>query len=348
MKAHALALVLGSVVVCGQVDRPRLTGWGGGRAEEVVPKAAAVGFSDLVVHHENAANFARFIELGREHGIGIYAWLYLGDIPAWRKAFPGVEPPLQEMSEAENAVLKRIQEDKTPGKSGYQFGGEPVWEVEVLETPLLCLHDPRVLEAFKKQVDEMLGVPGVKGVAFDYIGYRNYRCCLCPTSRALLEEYRKKHPELSREVSLERFSRETLVDFSNRLAAHVRQTKPEAQAITHVYPVYLPEPLYGNLLDVDECAQTAAWYFEPFWSREKIVAYSREIATGANRHHPRTRGAALIGCGKFPAKSAERLTAELQAILDGGCTRVHVCSLNAVLNDPAAAGVFRRFFGKPE
>jgi hypothetical protein len=38
-----------------------LTGWGGGKAEDVVPRAAEVGFSELVVHHDDAANFARFI-----------------------------------------------------------------------------------------------------------------------------------------------------------------------------------------------------------------------------------------------------------------------------------------------
>ena len=331
-----------------RADQRVLTGWGGGKAENVVPKAAEAGFSELVVHHEDTANFAAFIGLGRQHGIGIYAWLYLGDLPAWRNAFPDADPPLQAMSPDEQEALKRLQADKTPGKSRYQFGGEPVNDREVLETPLLCFHDPRVTEAFKKQVVEMLRFPGVKGVAFDYLGYQNYRCCLCPTSQEQFAVYRKQHPELSSEQSLQRFSLETLVDFNNRLSAYVRTVNPDAQVIAHVYPVFLAEPLYGNRLDLDVCAQTAAWYFEPFWSAEKIRRYSRIIAQEANRYHPRPRGAALIGFAKYPVKSGGHLAAELQAILDGGCSRVHVCSLNDVLDTPEAASVFRGFFGRPK
>ncbi len=111
------------------------------------------------MHHEDAANFAKFIELGKQYGIDIYAWLFLGDIPAWKKAFPDADPPLQVMSAAEEGVLKKTQADKTPSKSHYQYGGEPVNEIEVLETPFaLTFHDPRVTEAFKKQIDEMLSV----------------------------------------------------------------------------------------------------------------------------------------------------------------------------------------------
>ncbi|OGV66633.1 MAG: hypothetical protein A3K19_03855 [Lentisphaerae bacterium RIFOXYB12_FULL_65_16] len=351
MALVAGALLAATPALAQQTGERVLTGWGGGKAEDVVPKAAEVGFSELVVHHENAANFATFIELGKQHGIGVYAWVYLGDIPAWEKAFPDTEPPLQIMSPAEQEALKKLQADKTPGKSRYQFGGEPVNELEVLETPLLCFHDPRVIEAFKKQIDEMLAVAGVRGVAFDYFGYRNYRCCLCPTSRKLLETYQAQHPGLAPDVALQGFSLDTLVDFNNRLAAYAYSVKPEAKVITHVYPVYLPEPLYGNRLNLNACGQTAAWFFEPFWSVDKIKAYSQTIAQEANRYHTRPRGAALIGYyntpANFPVKSPERLRAELQAILDGGCSRVHVCSFNDVLKTPDAADVFRSFFGKP-
>ena len=331
----------------GNAEPRLLTGWGGGKAEDVVAKAADTGYKELVVHHEEAANFTHFIELGKARGIGIYAWLFLGDIGAWKKAFPTDPPPLQVMNAAENEVLQRLKADKPPDKGGYQGGGEPVLDLEVLETPLLCFHDPRVLDAFKKQVDEMLAFPDVKGVAFDYIGYQNYRCCRCPLSQAQLAEYQKQHPELSRELALEHFSLETLVDFNNRLAAYVRTVKPAAQVITHVYPVYLPEPLYGNRLDLDVCCQTAAWFFEPFWSVDKIKAYSQIIARDANRYFPRQKGAALLGYSKYPVKDAARLTLELEAIFAGGCSRVQVCSFNETLNNPEATAVFRRYFAPP-
>jgi hypothetical protein len=339
----------GVSVVAGAADERVLTGWGGGKADEVVPKAAAVGFDELVVHHENAANFARMIELGKQHGIEVYAWMYLGDIPAWKKAFPDAEPPCQEMNAEEREVLDRIEADKTPGKSGYQYGGEPVNGLEVLTTPLLCFHDPRVLEAFKKQADEMLAVPGIAGIAFDYFGYRNYRCCHCPVSQEKLAVYRAAHPGLPAEESLARFSLDSLVAFNNALSAYIYSVNPDAKVITHVYPVYLPEPLYGNRLDLDVCGQTAAWFFEPFWDLEKITECARVIAGDANAYYPRPKGAALIGYynkpGRFPVKSPERLSEEIQAILAGGCKRIHVCSFGDVLSTPEAAAVFKRFFG---
>jgi len=46
----------------------------------------------------------------------------------------------------------------------------------------------------------------------------------------------------------------------------------------------------------------------------------------------------------YPVKSPERLTKELQAILDGRGDRVQVCSLNDVLNDPPTRQVFQRLF----
>jgi hypothetical protein len=52
--------------------------------------------------------------------------------------------------------------------------------------------------------------------------------------------------------------------------------------------------------------------------------------------------ALTVPCGK----SKERLTGELQAILDGGCTRVQVCSFMDVIDNPEASAVFHSFFGK--
>ena len=328
----------------------QLTGWGGGKAEDVVSKAAETGFTELVVHHEKHENFTNFIKLGKQHGIGIYAWLFLGDIPAWEKAFPNLKPPLQVMNAAENKALERIQSDKTFGKSQYQSGGEPVNKIEVLTTPLLCLHDPRVLEAFKQQINEMLSVPGVKGVAFDYIGYQNYRCCYCEHSMKLFNKWNKNKPGVPYEQNLEMFSLETLVRFNNELTGYARSINPKAKIITHVYPVFLPEPLYGNRLDVDVCGQTAAWFFKPFWSYDKITKYSRVIFGEEKKYFPNSEGSAMNGIfsrsKKHAAKSPERIRKELQAILDGGGDRVQVCSMNDVLKDENIKKVFKNFFRK--
>ena len=279
-------------------------------------------------------------------GVEIFGQVVLSNLKAWKLVYADEPPPLQVMSDAENERWKLIVADKSPGKSGYQYGGEPTAEVEVLQSKLLCFHDPRVVELCKKQIDEILAFPGVGGVAFDFFGYQNYHCCYCPASLAQLAKFRELHPELSPQQAEQRFSLETLVDFNNQLSAHAHAQRPTCKVITHVYPVFLPEPLYGNRLNVDVCAQTAAWFFEPFWSLEKIRNYSRIISKDANRYFPRPIGAALIGYEKYPVKSPERIREELQAIIDGGCTHVHACDSQRVINNPDVAAVFQSYFGK--
>ena len=330
-----------------------LTGWGGGDPDVIVPKAAAVGFSEIVAPSSVSCDLDRlrkWVTNGEKYGQGIYAWIFLGDLNAWKRAYPTNAPPLQVMNAAEQQVLNLSKTDKSLDCSGNQEGGEPVNPVEVLDSPLLCFHDPRVESCFTNQIYAILQIPGIKGIALDYFGYQNYRCCHCPYSLKAFDDYRSRHPELSREVALERFSLDTLVSINNRLADYVRTVLPDAKVINHVYPVFLAEPLYGNRLDMDVCGQTAAWFFAPFWDINKIEAYSRVISEQANRYYTRPRGAALIGYFNKPEqytpKSATRVEAELQAIFKGGCTRVQVCSMNDVLDTPEVAAVFKKYFCK--
>jgi hypothetical protein len=168
---------------------------------------------------------------------------------------------------------------------------------------------------------------------------------------AAFETWQRQHPAPASDQPLEQFSLETLVEFNNTLARYARALRPGAKVQCHVYPVFLPEPLYGNRLDVDYCGQTAAWYFEPLWSLQKTRDYARVIFGQEKKHFARAEGVALVGVYDrpelFPVKGPERLAQELQAILDGGGDRVQVCSLNDVLKDEATREVFRRFFKKP-
>ncbi|MFZ2641272.1 MAG: hypothetical protein WA117_09775 [Verrucomicrobiia bacterium] len=329
----------------------QLTGWGGGKPDEIVPQAAEVGFNEIIVWNQSPDYLAQLVEVGKRHNIGIYSSIFLSDVKGWMKRRAGIAPPLQEMNAQENAALERIHADTSKGKSNYQYGGEPVQSVEVLTYPMLCFHVPAVLEFFKEQIRDVLAVPGLKGIAFDFFGYRNYRCCRCKESQAAFVEWRKQHPDLEPGKALERFSLETLVNFTNTLADYARSVRREAKVACHIYPVFIPEPLYGNRLNVDYCGQTAAWYFDPLWSREKIRDYSRVIFGQEKKHFPKAEGVALVGVYTrpklYPVKGPERLTLELQAILDGGGDKVQVCSLNDVLNDKDTREVFKRFFKRP-
>jgi hypothetical protein len=335
----------------GAAPQPRFTqlvGWGGGDPATIVPAAADVGFTDIVVWRQDHDYLTQLVEQAQRHGIGVYVSLYLGDVKDWAKRYPDVPPPMQEIDATEQAAVARIEAALEAKTSDYQYGGEPVSdELEVFTNELLCFHDPRVVEFFQAQIRDILAVPGITGIAFDFFGYRNYRCCRCPRSMDLLDEYRQAHPDLPEAEALQRFSLDTLVAVQNDLATYARTLKPQVKVTGHVYPVYLPEPLYGNRLNWDTCGQTAAWFFEPFWTERKIRSYSRAIAHQAKRYWANAEGAALIGVyvrpGRYPVKGPERIERELRAILDGGTRRVQVCSLNDVLDDPATREVFRKF-----
>ncbi len=351
----AIALVALSLPMASPgEDRPgfiQLMGWGGGKPSEIVPAAADVGFTDLIVWSNESDYLQELVAEGRKHGIGIYSSLSLSHVDRWKKQYPAIAPPLQVMSPEEDEALRRLQQDTSRGKSGYQYGGEPRLDLEVLECEMLCFHHPEVAECYKRQIEEILRVPGLRGIALDFFGYRNYRCCRCPRSMELSQEFSSCHPELSPEDALREFSLTTLVQFNNDLAGHARAVRPGVMVTTHVYPVFLPEPLYGNRLDVDLCGQTAAWFFEPYWEYEKIRKYSQVIFGQEKAYHARSEGCALVGVydkpEKYSAKSPQRIAEELKAILDGGGDRVQVCSLNDVVKNQEIAAVFKRFFKGP-
>ncbi|MFA5864073.1 MAG: hypothetical protein WC975_05230 [Phycisphaerae bacterium] len=325
-----------------------LVGWGGGVPQEIVPAAADTGFTDIAVWQHDPAYLKSLVKEGKKYGLGIYSSIFLNDTAAWKAKYPNLPPPLQEMNAQENQALTRINKDTSKGKSNYQYGGEPVQKIEVLTTELLCFHDPKVVQFFKDQIKSVLSVPGIKGIAFDFFGYRNYHCCYCKHSLELFKQFQQKHPGMAPDKTLDAFSLETLVAFNNELAEYTRAVKPAAKVTTHVYPVFLPDPLYGNRLDVDICGQTAAWFFEPFWSYDKIKNYTRIIFGKEKRYYPRSEGSALIGIYDRPRthapKSPERVEKELQAILDGGGDRVQVCSMNDVLGNKQYKAIFRKYF----
>ncbi len=348
-----LVAALGGILAWAAAGEPptrfkQLAGWGGGDPTKTAIVAADVGFTDLIVWRQDHDYLNSLVREASRNGLDVWVSIHLSDLADWRRRRPNTPPPLQPLNAEEQAALERTKAELKAGRSLYQHGGEPVaGQTEVLESELLCFHHPEVVRFHEEQLRDILAVPGVKGVALDFFGYRNYRCCRCERSRQLAAAWRRQHLGLSDEQASDQWSLESLVAFCNHLADYARRTKPGILVTGHVYPVFLPEPLYGNRLDWDVCGQTAAWFFEPFWSLEKITQYSRAISGEAKQYHPRAEGAGLIGVyvqpKRFAVKGAARLEQELRAMLAGGLTRVQVCSLNDVLNDAETSAVFRRF-----
>lgn len=313
-------------------------GWGSARDfDKVIAAAKEVEFNALILNGSPAA-MKGYSEQLRQVGIESYWWFSITTRAPEMKDF------VQVMSPEEQKALADITADKDPHKHGYQFGGEPLPDrLDVLQAPLLCFHRPEVVAWSKAQIRAVVeACPELTGVALDYYGYQNYRCCRCAESMKKFEEALAAGgplAEMPRDAALESFSRDTLVGAINEMADYIRSLRPGLKVAIHVYPTFLPEPLYGRRLKVDYCCQTAAWFFEPYWSDAKVRRYARTIATDRNPDYPAYRGIPFIGvyvARPIADKSAERLRHELVLIRSAAETDdLSVCTFSDFAMIPA-------------
>lgn len=322
--------------------------WRGGWAlkeknpQVLVDTAAKLDFSALIIHAgDDFAYLEDLCRRARAVNIDVYYWHNIIGTEKNKHWWQVVSP-----EEAEKA--KRIKEDKEPGKHGYQYGGEPVdGQTDIFEVELLCFHRPEVAEDCGKKLETVLEkCPNLAGIAFDYYGYKNYRCCHCPVSEKMFEEYLTKFPDgmLDRDKALEQFSLDTLVDFNNHLAERCRKFKPGIKIATHVYPTFLANPLYGNRLNVDYCMQTVAWYFEPFWDLAKVDRYTTNVVHDAKRYLARPQGIPFVGIfmdnpNTKMNKPIERFRKELKTIRKNGSQSLSICPFNIFIKHPELGDV---------
>jgi hypothetical protein len=311
-------------------------------------EAADVGFDALITGPNTPELLARAVEAGAEHDIAVYAFISPMShvIRGWREQYPDQPIPWQVMTEDEDAALSFIAAGNNRYLIPYQWGGEPVLTNEVLTTSTVCFSDERARAILESLIDEIVSVPGIEGLALDGFGYQNYHRCHCERCEELQAEYVAAHPEMNEDEASVAFFRDTLVDYVNHLADYARSRRADIMTSIHIWPVFAPEPLYGNRLDVDYCGQTAAWY--TLWPQEKIAEYSRIIVEEAQKYHARQQGVGMIGYydrpGEFPVKDAERVDLELSTMIDSGCRRIQVCSSIHVINNAEIAEVFKRHF----
>ncbi len=328
-----------------------LAGWGIDEKDldAFAAQAADVGFEELITWNTDPTALARIVAACARQRIGVYSCIApMGGLAGlWRKRYPDRPVPWQVMTEDEEAALRFITAGDNQYLIPYQFGGEPRLTNEVLTTRIICPGDPDARELLKGQIHAIAAVPGIRGLAFDGFGYQNYRHCHCERCEGLLTEYRRAHPDLPEQQAEVVFFREMLVDTLNDLAQYARAQKPGLRTCIHIWPVFAPEPLYGNRLDVDLCGQTAAWY--TLWPVDKIAAYSRAISADAAKYHSRQRGVGMMGYydrpGEFPEKDATRVDLEIATMVENGCRNIQVCGSIDVVRNAEIAAVFRKWFG---
>ena len=315
-----------------------LTGWGIGLDQFAIAKEA--GTRQIFSFSKDPKELALLVQKGKEFNMPVYGCV----TPVLDKSFPQ-----QEMNAEECAFRDKVHADKTREKGGYQFGGEPYLPLEVLDQSIACFHHEAVRDEVKKNIRDVVMVDGIAGVAFDSFGYCNYRCCRCDHSMELARAYRAKHPELTEAQTLNTFSLESLVDFNNEMADYARSVKAGIRIANHVHPVFLPDIYYGNRLKLDECCQTAAWFFKPYWSKERMEEHVRIIFGDEKKYWPSAEGAALVGLGateksSYEPKPAERFEFELKTLLNAGADRIQICSFSDVLKSPAHVAVLKKIF----
>jgi len=253
-----------------------------------------------------------FARQAKELGVEVYLWTNA-------TAGKGEEALAQRMSPEEDTLWARLKADTDPKKHAYQFGGEPLeGQREVLQTPPLCLDRPEAMEAFKERLKAVVDAcPSLGGVAFDFIGYQNCRCCHCPVTEKLLQAWHQAHAQLPPGKARDEFSLERLVWYYEQLSDYVRSLRPGLKLTAHIYPAFLPEPLYGNRLKLDYSIQTATWFFEPYWPEAKVRQYARAIAVEEGKYHANARGIPFVGLyvqRPIADKPVERFAKELEWI----------------------------------
>lgn len=325
-------------------------GWGAGSdVKKAVAKAKELGFNAIMQNYRT--NFKKLNELCQEakkENIEIYYWISLSP----DRKNKNQNDFYQQVSKKEAEKIDTIRKDKDPYKNGYQHGGEAInQQTDVFSNDLLCFHRPEVIKILQEKITTAFKeCPDLAGIAFDYFGYANYRRCRCPYSMRLFEEYYKKQPNgTDREKALRKFSLDSLVDFNNQLAAFVRKTRSGAKIVTHIYPTYIYNPVYGNLLDVDYCCQTVAWYFKPYWNLDKVKKYTKFVIGEQGKFHPNAKGIPFVGIYQSkPAlsKPTDVFRKELRTIRSCGTQSLSICPFTIFNKKPELSKVFLEEMGK--
>lgn len=322
--------------------------WGAIRSEEDAKRYKEMGVTDITVNMRDR----KAVEFAKKYGLKIFAGVG-----------PGGNHP-QRISEREQAYQRALfqrvnrsasmEERKRLAEAGvehrkelqYQYGAEPVTDLpEVFLEEISCFNSPESLEKSKKSLKALCENEEVQGIVFDYVGYVNYRGCYCDECLNQYDIYRKQNRLPDTQVTKDEFYRKGLTDYYNGMIDYIKSLRPEIEVAAHLYPVFLPEPLYGNRLKLDLCGQTVAWYLP--WTKEKIAVYTKIVSEKEKKYYPNATGIPFLGFSannpNFPEKTPQRLELELREILAAGGRSIMLCSGDQLLQCPDHVKVIKKY-----
>ena len=236
----------------------------------------------------------------------------------------------------------------------YRLGGEPEpGNAEVYVESIGCFVGTNACaKGAAGLVERLRANPEAKAVCLDYIGYANYRGCRHPDCLRLLEAWLEREGLADTGENRDRFFEEQIVAYYAALYDAVKAYDPSVVVYAHLYPVFLPDPLYGSRLKLDYCAQTCAWYFR--WSAEKVRRYAETVVRGQRERWPFAHGVPFVAYGPWAngidpdfGKTPEDLDRELRAVLESGAECLSVHEIDSIIADPAVFTVFKKYCASP-
>ena len=321
--------------------------WGTLTDEETAQKYSEIGVTDIPVHNEKQ------LGLALKYGMTPYCGTFTprgkhGQVmsPEEEKHFAYINA--HDLKKINRAKKKRIMDNRRI-EMKHRYGGEPAVALDTLNSVRIpCFLSDMNYEQSKKALDKICSrVKGVKGIFFDYIGYSNFKGCYCKDCLKAYKKYLAEKKLDDNQVNKNMFYRDMLVKYYNDMIDYVKSKHPDFKVVVHVYPTFLPEPLYGNRTKADFCGQTVAWYFP--WNTEKIARYTRITVDDQNKYFKDVQGVPFVGLNRKPGslwiKDATTLEKELQVILETGGDVLMVCNGDDMIK-PGIYEVFKKFCGK--
>lgn len=312
----------------------RVFSWGNPRNEEMARKYALIGVTDILVRNKKEYKLAVKYGMNAYHGsaftpAGPHRQVMSKEEEKYHNYINGRDLDRKKYSRKEiNAIINKRMMEKN-----HRFGGESEnGAMDTLNTVSIpCFNSDKGYILSRKKMDRILAktVPGVKGIAMDYVGYTNHYGCYCKVCLQDYKEYLRKKNLKDTKENKNKFYRDLLVNYYNSMIDYVKSKRPDFKVVVHIYPVFQPEPLYANRVKADLCGQTVAWYFK--WPLEKIARYTKITVKEAKKYFPHAEGVPFVGLNgakgsALYSKTPEELEKELQTILAAGGRSLLVCS----------------------